>query len=79
MWLAFLVVSAEFRCWLAGWFSVYAGRLAVLTMLFGSLCFICWLTDYAVYVGCLNLLAVCRLAIMVLLAGFPAMLENLSE
>jgi hypothetical protein len=48
-------------------------------MLFGFLCFFCRLAGYAVYVGCLILLAVCRLAIMVLLAGLPAILENFSE
>jgi hypothetical protein len=48
-------------------------------MLFGTLCFFCRLVGYAVYVGCLILLAVCRLAIGVLLAGLPAMLENFYE
>jgi hypothetical protein len=73
------------HCWLlcisilASWLSVYSGRLAVLTMLFGFLSFFSRLAGNAVYVGCLILLAVCRLVIMVLLAGLPAILENFSE
>jgi hypothetical protein len=48
-------------------------------MLFGFLCFFCRLAGYAVYVGCLILLAVCLLAVMVLLPGLPAILEIFSE
>jgi hypothetical protein len=48
-------------------------------MLFRFLCFFCRLAGYAVYFGCLILLAVCRLAIMFLLAGLPAILEYFSE
>jgi hypothetical protein len=48
-------------------------------MLFGFLCFFCRLAGYAVYVGCLILLAVCRLALMFLLAGLLAVLKNFSE
>jgi hypothetical protein len=82
MWLAFLGVSAALLATVnfdAGWLYIYAGRLALLTMLFGFLCFICWLAGYAIYVGCLILLAACRLAIMALLAGLPDMLEHFSK